>query len=236
MPTTNPSIIVRDKWQNAVAMAAHSLANDLDIEAIVPKNFTNGKNAAPRGVQNYDLALMAALEGYDTPLWATPKQIEAIGGIFNELCPKAQISIEKTSKRTGNAYCTNYKLVNLDEVSFPNGITQEAYDQIVLASNDIEIFDIPSPNDFKPTPLLSKKTPKPKAPKTSAPKVKIRETNVPSMRNPYDFSTDGRPANAVIDFTFDGVPFHFEGRTADEAKMLMDFALSSYVKAKKALA
>ena len=105
MTKSHPSVAVRNRWSNAVAMAAHSLVSEGDVSDLVPKNFVNGKNAAPRGKQNYDLSLMQHLEGYKTNLWATPRQIEEIGGAVSNNAPHATISIKKTSRPGGAAFC-----------------------------------------------------------------------------------------------------------------------------------
>lgn len=258
MPKTHPSIAVQNKWANAIAMASHSLVKQGEVTNIVPKNFSNGKNAAPRGVQNYDLSLMMLLEGYKTNLWATPRQIAEIGGVIDDNAPRATISVAKTSK-AGSQYYSNYKVVNLDEVDFPNGISDEAYDQIVAASEIQETYVVPSPTSFKPDYSgMERKSPKndyplfhvepkygraPSAKTTTLPSnvpapakrnEKTRETNVMNPRHAHDFTTDGRPANVKLDI--DEFNIHIEARTADELQLILERTLKAYVQTKQILA
>ena len=235
--------------QNAVSMAAHSLIEEGQVSDRVAKNFTNGKNAAPRGVQNYDLALMMHLEGYSTNLWATPRQIAEIGGVVDDLAPRATISIEKKSK-AGNVYFTNYKLVNLDEVAFPDPskLSDEAYKTIMDTAALEEHYEVPSPSSFVPDYDAMRGTPK-KAPKKTPKKAtekspkglaalsdrKPRATNVADMRHPHDFDpATGRPANVRVDM--DELGLHFEARTLDECQLLMERTLKQFIAAKQALA
>ena len=228
--SVSKSIVAKNNWDNAVAMATHSLKPM--VSNVVPKNFVSLKNAAPRGIQNYDLALTAAVEGYSSNLWATPKQIASIGGEISNDAAMVPIFMEKTSK-AGNRYYHKYVVVNLDCVNFPTGsIAQKDYDAIMTAASMDEEFVIPQVPAPKP---LSEKTVTVKlidaAPKKYAPKPQKpapRKANVLDKRdktagvNPEDKKT----APVVIDIKELGI--HIEARCSTEAQMALDMAVEAY--------
>ena len=220
-------------YDNAVAMVMSSLKPSLDDSA--PVNFTNGKNVTYKNEQDARLLVTAAIEGYKTNLWATPRQIRDlnVGAIISPDAAFVPIFMEKTSSK-GNTYLTSYDVVNLDCVSWPNGMPNETIGRILdLAANP------------KPTPKPTFDTPSPLAPRTAPEPVKItaplnndvRKPNIHDVRaknirhnNKLDRTEKQhvgpeRKPNVVVDLTEYGI--HIEARTTAEAQLMLECAVKA---------
>ena len=221
----------KSMFDNAINMAVRSL--NLSISDIAPVNFVSGKNVTFKNQQDSRLLVAAAVEGYKTNLWATPRQIRDlnVGAIISPDAAIIPVFMEKTSKK-GNKYLTSYDVVNLDCVSWPNGIPGEVFSRIR------EIVSNPKPAvkcSFEaPTPLVARVAPEPV--KVSAPldndarvSTNIRENNQLSRTEKQHVGPE-RKANVIIHDDLNG--FHIEARTTAEA----NFMLQELVKARLALA
>lgn len=189
-------------WTNACAMAFHSF--ELELGTIVPMNFTNGRNASPRHQQDADLLLVASVEGYKTPYWATPRQIKEAGGVIKASATYVPIFVDKKSRRTGKEYTSSYNVVSLDCVEWPNGVPDDVLLNVAqLASNPIEAAVV---EYDAPTPI--------------PPRAAV-ETNEPTKQENEEVAS----ANLAIDF--DGI--HVEGPSIDVLKQLLDMAVQARI-------
>ena len=222
--SASSSVAFKARWDNAVSMARHSL--NPSVNTTVPKNFVSCKNAAPRGIQNYDLAITAAVEGYTTNLWATPKQVESIGGVVSSDACLVPIFVEKKSSK-GNIYYRPYYVVNLDCVSFPTGsISQDDYDHIIAAANMDEQFVVPSVP--MPTPLPSVNT-TPITINAVPTKKPVRRVNVLDKTDPTAGVSPADKKVAPVRIDMDEFGIHIEARCTSEAQMMLEMAIKGYM-------
>lgn len=218
-------------YDNAVSMVMSSL--NPTIGTVAPVNFVSGKNVTYRNGQDARLLVTAAAEGYKTNLWATPRQIRDlnVGAVISPDAAIVPVFMEKTSAK-GNKYLTSYDVVNLECVSWPNGIPSEVFGKIrELVSNPKPAIEV---SFDAPTPLAPRVAPKPveiTAPLDIDSRVStnIRPTNQLD-RNEKQHVGPERKANIIIHDELNG--FHIEARTTAEAHYMLD----QLVKARLALA
>ena len=216
-------------FDNAVAMVMSSLNPSLSDTA--PVNFVSGKNVTYKNEQDARLLVTAAVEGYKTNLWATPRQIRDlnVGAVISPDAAVVPVFIEKTSAK-GNSFLTSYDVVNLDCVSWPNGMPTDAINKILaIAANPKPAikptFDAPIPWEARvsPEPIEIKVTP------NDTTMLNIRPNNQLN-RNEKQHVGPERKANVILNDETLGI--HIEARTTAEAH----YMLQELVKARLALA
>lgn len=221
----NATEIKKSLYDNAVAMAMSSLAPSI-IET-VPVNFVTGKNVTFKNEQDYRLLATAAVEGYKTNMWATPRQIRDlnVGAVISPDAAIVPVFIERKSPK-GKPYLTSYDVVNLDCVSWPNGMPADTINRIMdLAAN------------AKPAAKPTFDTPKPLAPRTAPEPVEVtapldNDVRKPNIRVNNQLSRTEkqhvgpeRKANVIIDLEQFGI--HVEARTTAEAQLMLECAVKA---------
>lgn len=212
-------------FDNAIAMAVTSLKPVLGNDA--PVNFTNGRNVTPKNEQDSRLLVVAAIEGYKSNMWATPRQINelGVGAVISPDAARVPVFMTKTSKK-GNEYLTSYDVVNLDCVSWPNGMPSECITRILELARNPKKAD--APTFPAPTPIPSRRVPaqtisvepEPKTPK------RVRTSGVLSMSEKQTVGRERKP-NVVVEFEEFGI--RIEARTVSEAQLMLDSAVAAYV-------
>lgn len=214
-------------YDNAVAMVMSSL--NPTISDVAPVNFISGKNVTYKNEQDARLLATAAVEGYKTNLWATPRQIRDlnVGAVISPDAAIVPVFIEKTSSK-GNRYLTSYDVVNLDCVSWPNGMPADTINKILdIAANPKPAvkptFDAP-----KPLPARSKS----QIIEITSPldndvrKANIRPNNKLD-RDERQHVGPERKANVIIDLAEFGI--HVEARTTAEAQLMLECAVKAHL-------
>ena len=230
-------------FDNAISMAVRSLKPS--ISGTMPVNFVNGRNASPKHKQDADLLIVAAVEGYSTSLWATPRQISEVGGVVSADATRVPIFVDKVSK-AGNTYLTSYEVVNFDCVLWPNGMPMECVNRVTELMTNPKPYTVtetipapkppPPPHVPAPKPLPARNVPAPvtnitipetsKAPKKS----EVKRSNMLD-RNERQHTDGTRTPNVVLDLKEYGI--HVEARTFGEAQLLLDAAVAAHLALRK---